>query len=68
MKKEFKVSGMSCGHCRMQVEKALNTVPGVHAEVTLNPPMAVVEFSGAEKPVQELQQALSAAGNYTLAE
>ena len=31
MKKEFKVEGMMCNHCRMHVEKALNSMEGVHA-------------------------------------
>ncbi|WP_425059889.1 Copper chaperone CopZ [Sporomusa carbonis] len=25
----LKIEGMSCGHCKMAVEKALQTVPGV---------------------------------------
>ena len=36
MKKEFKIEGMMCNHCRMHVEKALNSMEGVHATVTLN--------------------------------
>lgn len=66
MKKVFKVTGMSCNHCRMHVEKALNSVEGVTAGVTLNPPVAVVEFDGAEKPLEELQVVLSEAGDYTI--
>lgn len=66
MKKEFKVSGMTCGHCRMHVEKALNSLDGVTAAVTLEPPVAVVEFSGQEKSLQELQEAVSDAGDYTI--
>ena len=31
MKKEFKVEGMMCNHCRMHVEKALNSMEGIHA-------------------------------------
>lgn len=68
MKKVFKVEGMACGHCRMQVEKALNAVPGVSATVTLDPPVATVEFAGEEKPMQELQKSLSDAGDYKLIE
>lgn len=68
MKKEFKVEGMSCNHCRMHVEKALNSLDGVNATVTLEPPVAKVEFSGKEKTLEELQEAVSDAGDYTLVE
>ena len=69
MKKEFKVEGMMCNHCRMHVEKALNSMEGVHATVTLNPPVAVVEFSEGEKTLDELQAVVTAqAGDYTLKE
>lgn len=46
MKKEFIVDGMTCNHCRMHVEHALNALDGVKAVVTLDPPVAAVEFSG----------------------
>ena len=66
-KKEFKVEGMMCNHCRMHVEKALNSMEGVHATVTLNPPVAIVEFSDGEKTLEELQKAVTEeAGDYTL--
>lgn len=69
MKKEFKVEGMVCNHCRMHVEKALNSIDGVHATVTLNPPVATVEFSKGEKTLDELQAVVTAeAGDYTLKE
>lgn len=67
MKKEFKVEGMTCNHCRMHVEKALNSVEGVHATVSLNPPVATVEFSDGEKTLEELQAVVTEkAGEYTL--
>ena len=62
MKKEYKVEGMMCNHCRMHVEKALNSIEGVHATVTLDPPAAVIEFDGEVKPVAELQAALEEEG------
>ncbi len=70
MKKDFKVSGMMCGHCRMHVEKALNRLPGVKATVTLEPPVASIEFSeGKEYSLDELQkQVTEEAGEYTLSE
>lgn len=68
MKKEFKVVGMSCNHCRLHVEEALNSIDGVKASVTLDPAVAVVEFSNGEKSLSELQTAVSEAGDYTLSE
>ena len=67
MKKEFIVDGMTCNHCRMHVEHALNALDGVKAVVTLDPPVAAVEFSGPEIGLGELQKAVTErAGEYTL--
>lgn len=42
----LKIEGMSCNHCKMAVEKALQKVAGVaKAEVDLNKKEAVVEGS-----------------------
>ena len=69
MKKELKVSGMMCNHCRMHVEKALNKLGGVNATVTLDPPVATVTFSGKEYTLEELQrQVTEEAGDYGLSE
>lgn len=66
MKKTYKVEGMMCNHCRTHLEKDLNALPGVEAEVTLTPPVATVTFTdGAEHPLDELQ---AAAGDYKLIE
>ncbi|MCD8318033.1 MAG: heavy metal translocating P-type ATPase [Paraprevotella sp.] len=59
MTKEYQVEGMMCDHCRTHVEKALNQIEGVKAKVTLDPPRAVIEFTGNIKPLAELQAALS---------
>ena len=40
MKKEYRIEGMMCNHCRMHVEKALNGIEGLRAVVTLDPPAA----------------------------
>ena len=68
MKQTFKVSGMMCNHCRMHVEKALNQLEGVNATVTLDPPVATVEFTGDKSyTLAELQQQVTdEAGEYTL--
>ena len=68
MKKEYKVEGMMCNHCRMHVEQALNRLEGVHATVSLEPPVATVEFTGNKiYSLEELQAQVSHdAGDYTL--
>ena len=69
MEKQFKVSGMMCQHCRMHVEKALNKLEGVSATVTLEPPVATVQFNGKEYTLEELQrQVTEEAGEYGLSE
>ena len=68
MKKEYKIEGMMCNHCRMHVETALNRLDGVSAIVTLNPPVAVLVFSGREYSVEDLQKALAEEGDYKIAE
>lgn len=69
MKKEFLIEGMMCNHCRTHVENALNGVDGVKAVVTLDPPLAVVEFAEAAVSLEELQRAVTErAGGYTLTE
>ena len=68
MKKNFKVDGMMCNHCRTHVEKALNSIEGVNATVTLEPPVATVE-ADREISLAELQEVVSdKAGDYTLSE
>ena len=67
MKKKFTVEGMMCNHCRTHVEKALNSINGVKAVVTLDPPVATLEFTGNEISLEELQQIVTnQAGEYKL--
>ena len=67
MKREFKVEGMMCDHCRMHVERALNSMDGVKATVTLDPPVATVEFEGTERTLEDLQRVVTErAGAYAL--
>ena len=68
MKKEFELSGMSCGGCVSHVKKALLQIPGVtEAEVQLQPQRAIVTMS-KNIDVAELQTQLSNGGNYTIKE
>ena len=63
----YNVKGMMCGHCVMHVQKALETLPGVKANVTLEPAQAEIEFSDKIYDRQELQAVISdKAGNYVL--
>ena len=65
MKHTYKISGMSCNGCRTKVEKTLNTISGIEAQVTLNPPQATITME-KHVPTNELQKALSAVGKYTI--
>lgn len=56
---------MSCNGCRTKVEKTLNTIEGVQAEVTLNPPVATITME-KHVPTEKFQEVLSEAGKYTI--
>ena len=46
MEKNIYINGMSCNHCRMSVEKALNSLEGVtSAQVNLEEKKAVVTIN-----------------------
>ncbi len=68
MKKNYEITGMSCGGCVSNVKRALLQLPDVtEADVQLNPQSAVLTMS---KPVdvEELQGQLKKAGHYTIKE
>jgi Cu2+-exporting ATPase len=65
MEHQYIISGMSCNGCRTKVEKALNEIEGIHAEVNLNPGEATITMD-KHVATEKLQEALSAAGNYTI--
>jgi len=56
---------MSCNGCRGKVEKTLNEIEGIEAQVSLNPPVAEVTME-EHIPLEKLQDKLSQAGNYTI--
>ena len=65
----YKVKGMMCGHCVMHVQKALESLPGVKATVTLEPAEAVIEFSEKVYDRAGLQSVIiEKAGEYILAD
>ena len=68
MKKNYELTGMSCGGCVNNVKQALMSVPGVEVvDVQLNPQCAVITMDQSVD-VKELQAYLSKAGHYTIKE
>ena len=59
MKKTLTIEGMMCAHCAAHVEKALNALPGVTAQVDLAGKTAVVTGSAGD---EALKQAVTDAG------
>ena len=67
--REYKVGGMMCKHCVGRVERALNTIGGANVTVTLEPPVAIIEYDGEPLSVEELQKILTEkAGDYQISE
>jgi copper chaperone len=63
---DYKVLGMSCGHCKAAVEGELDKLPGVAANADVD--RGIVEVSYDEERVSEkqLEDAIEEAG-YTVA-
>lgn len=61
----YNITGMTCDGCRAKVEKTLNTIEGIEAKVSLNPPLATITME-KHIPTEKLQEALAAAGKYTI--
>ena len=67
--RQYQVQGMMCKHCVGRVERALNTIGGANVTVTLEPPVAIIEYDGEPLSVEELQQILTEkAGDYQISE
>jgi copper chaperone len=59
----FKVNGMSCGHCKMTVEKALIATQGVRdAVVDLNAKTVKVTYVDDKVNLDNMEQAIVDAG------
>ena len=68
MKKNYELTGMSCGGCVSSVKNALLKLTDVEdAEVHLHPQGVVLTMSKTIN-VEELQAQLSKAGHYTIKE
>ena len=61
----YNITGMTCDGCRTKVEKTLNTIEGIEAKVSLNPPVATITME-KHIPTEKLQEALTAVGKYTI--
>jgi Cu2+-exporting ATPase len=67
--RQYQIEGMMCKHCVGRVERALNSIEGVKAGVTLEPPVATVEWEGTPLPIEELQKILiEKGGDYQISE
>jgi len=65
----LKVTGMTCGHCRMKVEKAIQDVSGVYgAAVDLDGGAAEVEFDERRVDAGRIVSAVEAVGYRARAE
>lgn len=57
------ISGMSCNHCKMKVEKALKTLDGVeNVKVSLEAGQAVVDFDPGKISADTLKTVVGDAG------
>ncbi len=66
MKKNYEITGMSCGGCVSNVKRALLQLPDVtEADVQLNPQSAILTMSNPVD-IKELQAQLNNAGHYTI--
>ena len=67
--RQYQVQGMMCKHCVGRVERALNAIEGVKATVTLDPPVATIEFENTPLSVEDLQRIVTEkAGDYQISE
>jgi copper chaperone len=57
---EMHIDGMSCGHCVARVDRALEGLDGVRAEVQLG--SARVEYDPTRVTVQQITDAIREAG------
>lgn len=67
IKKVMKIDGMTCGHCQARVEKALNAIDGVSAEVDLKKKLAKIELNSTDISDDTLRNAVTEAGYEPLA-
>lgn len=59
---ELVISGMTCAACATRLEKVLNRVPGVEAQVSFATERAVVRYSPGSTDTARLQEVIARAG------
>lgn len=63
MKKELKVTGMSCHHCKMAVEKEVGKIDGVLSVVAFPKENRVeVEFDESKATLEQIKEAIDEVG------
>ncbi len=63
MKKvELKISGMHCNGCSSRLEKVLNGMESVKAEVSFENKNAIVEYDEERVNIDEIEDAINDAG------
>ena len=68
MKKELKVTGMTCHHCKMAVEKEVGKLDGITSVVAFPKENRVeVEFEESKVSIEAIKEAIDEAG-YTVEE
>ncbi|MDK2824102.1 MAG: copper chaperone [Clostridia bacterium] len=61
--KTLKVNGMSCGHCKMSVEKAVNELDGVKsAIVNVDAKSAAVQFDPNKVTLEKIKATIEELG------
>jgi copper chaperone len=60
MEKEFKIEGMSCGHCVMAVEKELNKLDVKKKKVEIG--SAKIEFDPDKVSEEDIKNSITEAG------
>jgi copper chaperone len=62
-KENIRVEGMSCGHCKMTVENAAGSLPGVEsAKVNLKKGTLTVKFNPDSVALDDIKEVVSDAG------
>ncbi len=68
MEKQYTITGMTCSGCVANVKKALESISSINsAQIQLTAPQGILTFEN-EIPETQLQQKLSAIGNYAIKE
>src|SRR5687768_13101191 len=59
---ELPIEGMTCSACAARIEKTLNRLPGVHANVNFASEKARVEFDDTKTQPEELVRSIEKTG------